>query len=884
MHGEVKGGFAKWYVDVTVPIIFHKRARLLIVLTLATLILGWQASQLRLDAGFEKQLPQGHPYIEDVFKKYQREFGGANLVLLAIMQKQGTGDIYQAPFMATLRQATDAIFFLPGMDRSRVSSIMTPDVRYLEVVEEGFRGGNVVPADFTTTPEMLQLVRRNVEMSGVIGRLVANDETGIMIFGELLERDPVSDAKLDYFETADRLEQIRLRFTSPRMWEYRIRQDLPPLKAGDVAHVSYSDPAGLLFRFSDVDVRYKDESGRFVTATLSGSDFDVREADNPDYNPSIDVHVIGFAKIVGDIADKAGEVVGFFALTILLVWVVLWLYTGSWLIALLPLSCGLLAVVWEMGLLHLFGFGLDPFAILVPFLVMAISTSHGIQITNFWLMETANKGLNSYEASMGTYKRLVIPGITALITNFIGFGTLLLIPIGIVQEMAINACFGLIAVVVCKKFLLPCLLTFVPIRDPERFRSHQHRRDLALEPVWRLASSLILKRQAAFVLLATAVAWGISEHINRDLAIGELHPGTPELRPDSRYNMDTDAIVKNFAIGVDVLKIIAEAKADGCIDHSVVGLIDRLAWRMENTPGVQSTLSLPKMQKVVYNAYNENNPKWNVLPRETGSLVVTVQPFPSSTGMLNTDCSAMPLFVFTADHKAKTIDTVIETFEDFVSELPKDAPVTFKLATGNVGVMAAANDVVKETEFTVLMWLYLAIGISVLLSFRSIASVICILVPLAAVSVFTYSVMVFLGIGVKVSNIATVAFAAGIGVDYGIYIYSVLEENVKQKAMTMREAYADTLRQTGKAVVFTALALAASVATWMLSGLQFQVDMGILLTVMFLANAGAALFILPAFAAFLLRPGRKSPDRQESVENTKSDAALSPTDPIQEMN
>ncbi|WP_370305070.1 efflux RND transporter permease subunit [Sinimarinibacterium flocculans] len=874
MHGELKGGFAKWYVDVTLPIIFNKRPRLLIVLFLTTLFLGWHATNLRLDAGFEKQLPQGHPYIE-VFKQYQREFGGANLVLLAVMQKPGTGDIYQPPFMATLRQATDAMFFLPGMDRSRVSSIMTPDVRYLEVVEEGFRGGNVVPADFTPTPEMLQRVRRNVEKADVIGRLVANDERGAMVFGELLERDPVSDEKLDYFDTAERLEQIRLRFTSPKMWEYRLRRDIPPLKAGDVAHVSYSDPAGLLFRFSDVDVRYKDDSGKFVAATLSGSDFDVREADNPDYNPSVGVHIIGFAKIVGDIAEKSAEVVGFFALSILLVWIVLAMYTGSWLVALLPLSCGLLAVVWELGLLHLFGYGLDPFAVLVPFLVLAISTSHGIQITNFWLLEIGNRGLNSYDAAIGTYKRLVIPGITALVTNFIGFGTLLLIPIGIVQEMAINACLGLIAVVVCKKFLLPCLLSYAPIRDPEKFRQHQQRRDRALAPVWQLASNLILKGPAVIVLLATAVAWGISHHINRDLAIGELHPGTPELRPDSRYNLDTDAIVQNFAIGVDVLKIIAETKADGCIDHSAVGLIDRLAWRMENTPGVQSTLSLPKMQKVVYNAYNENNPKWNVLPREPGALVVTVQPFPSSTGLLNTDCSAMPLFVFTADHKAETIDTVIESFEGFVDELPENAPVTFKLATGNVGVMAAANDVVEDTEFTVLLWLYAAIGLSIWVSFRNLTSVICILTPLIIVSsVFTYTVMVFLEIGLKVTNIATVAFAAGIAVDYGIYIYSVLEENVKEKAMSMREAYADALGQTGKAVVFTALALSASVATWLFSGLQFQVDMGILLNIMILANAVAAIFILPAFAAFLLRPGRKTPDQtSESVAPMVSDAA-----------
>jgi len=136
-----------------------------------------------------------------------------------------------------------------------------------------------------------------------------------------------------------------------------------------------------------------------------------------------------------------------------------------------------------------------------------------------------------------------------------------------------------------------------------------------------------------------------------------------------------------------------------------------------------------------------------------------------------------------------------------------------------------------------------------------------VLVPLLLVSAFTYAVMVFLGIGVKVSTLPVAAFAAGIGVDYGIYIYSVLEECVNAKGMTLREGYEQTLHQTGKAVIVTALALAASVCTWLLSGLQFQVDMGILLTIMFLANAGAAVILLPAFAAFLMkaRPEAREP-------------------------
>jgi uncharacterized protein len=853
MHGDARGAFSQWFIRITEPIVFGRRPRTLWVLGLLTLLMGWQASQLRLDTGFEKQLPLGHPYIQ-VFKQYQQEFGGANTVLFALVLKPGVeGDIYTPRFMTTLKALTNAVFFTPGFDRPRTSSLFTRDVRYVEVREEGLYGGNVIPAEYQPTPEMLAVVRNNVQRAKVEGRLVANDQTGAMVFSELLDRDPVTFEKLDYVRTAELIEEVRQRFISPRMYQYALREDAPPLKAGQVVHTGYHERNGLFDGLETVEMRVTLEDGTPATHRFRLRDLAMTEAANPDYNPDVDIHIVGFAKVVGDIADASLEVVGFFALTIFLTWMVLWWYTGSLMIALLPLSCGLLAVVWELGILHMAGFGLDPFAILVPFLVLAISVSHGIQITSFWLYEVADHGRDSLEGSRATYRRLVIPGITALLTNVVGFGTILLIPVGIVQEMAINAMFGLIAVIVCKKILLPCLLSYVRLGDPEKFRQHQFRRDRVFDKAWRKLSLITLKPVAAVMLLAALATFAWSWVISRDLAIGELHAGVPELRPDSRYNRDSARIVEEFSIGVDVIKVIAENAPNGCIDFAVMDTIERFAWRMQNTPGVQSTLSMPQVAKVVFNAFSEGNPKWMTLPRNSGLLVLAGQQFPSSTGLLNPDCSAMPVFVFTADHKEKTIDGVVAAVERFVEEEGPDSPVTFKLATGNVGVMAATNDVIHDTENTVLFWLYLCIGICVWASFRSLAGIVCVLVPLLLVSYVTYAVMVFLGIGLKVSTLPVAAFAAGIGVDYGIYIYSVLEECVAEKGMPLRQAYEQTLHQTGKAVIVTALALASSVCTWLLSGLQFQVDMGILLTIMFLANAGAAVILLPAFAAFLMK-------------------------------
>ena len=845
---QTHGAFARAFLRATEPMVFGWRPYTLVLLTLITAFMGYQASQLKPDAGFEKQLPLDHPYIK-VFKQYQQDFGGANLVLTAIVQKEGS--IYNPRFMETLRKATDEVFFLPGIDRARVSSIFTPDVRFIEVVEGGFAGGNVIPADFTPTPEMLDRVHSNVNKSTIVGRLVAGDHTAAMVFGELLEFDPLTGEKLDYVKVSNLLEDLRGRFTNPKMYEYTLKVDHPPFKAGDVPVRGFREVGRL--GGEKFEVPYTSDEGIGEVTVIDGSELEVAVVDNPDYNPDVTVHIIGFAKVVGDVSAAVAEVVGFFGLTLFLTLMLLWYYCGSLKIALLPLSCALLAVFWELGMLHLFGFGLDPFAILVPFLVLSIGVSHGVQITNFWLYEMADHGLDSFEASRATFRRLVIPGITALITNIVGFGTILLIPIDSIQEMAWNACFGCFAIVMTKKILLPILLSYVRVGDLAGFREHQRKRDRFFDKAWEALAALTDRRNAIMVLSGAGVLFAWSVWMYGDLKIGELHKGVPQLRPDSRYNLDSAKVSEKFAIGVDQLKVIAEVPPQSCVEHAVMASIEHFAWRMTNTPGVQKVISLPQVTTIVTRGYNEGSPKWKVLPRNRHSLAQMTSLFDTSTGLLNYDCSAMPVLIFTTDHKADTIDRIIAEIEEFKAELPEDHPVNFALASGNVGVIAASNQVIKAKELPILLWVYAAIGLCVWLSFRTLASMVCVLVPLVVVSWLAYAVMVVIDIGLTVATLPVAAFAAGIGVDYGIYIYSVLEECIG-KGMPLREAYKNTLHQTGKAVVFTGLTLSASVCTWLLSDLQFQVDMGLLLTLMFLANAVGAVVLLPAFASFLVKP------------------------------
>jgi uncharacterized protein len=771
-----KTSFTLWILKkVELPIFKHRKVTLGILLVL-TAFFSWHAAQLKPQAGWLKMVPKEHPYMQ-TFLEYYKDFGGANTVLVAL--KSHKGDIYQPEFMETLRQVHDEVFFIPGVDRARVTSIFAPSILYVEVIEDGLAGANVIPADYTPTPEMMERIRINVGKANVVGRLVSEDQTAALIAVELLETDPGSNKPLDYVEVGDKLEAIRAKF----------------------------------------------------------------ETENTT------VHIIGFAKVVDDMTDASFEVGAFFVISLLLTGLLLWIYVGSFWLSNLVMVVSGIACIWELGLLHLLGFGLDPFAILVPFLILSVSVSHGVQYVNSWAHEIYARDADSYQASLHTFRKLAIPGVTALLTDVAGFATIYLINIDVIREMSLNAAFGMAGVIVTNKVMMPQLLSYMRLRNPEEFRRKQALREELGDSVWRQVAKITRRGPATTVLIVCGVLFGIAAWLYPQVRIGETTEGVPELRPDSRFNQDARVVAANFAMGVDQLKVIAETVPDACIDYSIMSEIDRFSWYMYNQDGVRDVLSLLDLAKLAYEGLNEGRPSAEVLPRNPYSLAQSTALVPTTTGFLNDDCDALALFIFTRDHKAETITELVSAVKHYQEEMNQEPRVTFRLASGNVGVMAATNEEVARNEIPVVGWVYVVILVFLWLSFRTFSGVICVIVPLSLVTLLGYGLMVVLDIGQKVATLPVLALATGIGVDYGIYIYSVMAEGLR-RGVALEEAYYHTLRQTGKAVIFTGVGLGVSVVTWIWSKLQFQEDMGLLLIFAFTANMLGAILVIPALAHF----------------------------------
>ena len=759
-------------------VLFRVRMPILAGLAALTAVMAFFALQLRMDAGFEKQMPVGHEYIQ-TFNQYRNEVLGANRINIVLRARKG--EIWTGPGMSRLHALTQAVMFLPNVDRLGVQSLWTPNTFVNEITEEGFRADPVIPG--TVTPERLDAaalaqIRQSTAAGGFVGTLVSQGQDSAMVIAEINEFDAKGD-KIDY-------------------------------------------------------VAYNHLLEKEIRAKFEDKDFEVQ--------------IIGFAKQIGDVADGAAGVVNFCIIALLLTALAVYWYCRSLPLTLLPVLCSLVSLVWQFGTLRLLGYGLDPLAVLVPFLVFAIGVSHGVQQINYIVRGIA-AGMDCEQASKASFRGLLVPGVLALATAFVSFATLVMIPIPMVKELAITASIGVAYKIITNLVMLPLAASLLSVGKD--YASQAMRSQLArarwLAPLGRAARP----GTATAIVVATLALLAGSAWYSSDRLVGTLQPGAPELRADSRYNLDAKSISANYSTGLDWLTVVLALPAGSCENVGFGRYQDDFDAAMRYVPGVMSLSSFAAQVKAYNEGYNEGNPRMAVVPLDAGNYAALGVEVGRVRGFVSKECGMLATNLYLTDHKAETINRVIAAVRHYRDVHPL-AGVTVRLAAGNAGVLAAVNDEVEKSELPMMLYVYGAIVVLVLAVYRDLRAVVACCVPLTVATFIGYAFMKYLQIGLTVATLPVMVLAVGIGVDYAFYIYSRLQLHLAG-GEPINVALDKSIQEIGIATIFTAITLAIGVATWSFSALKFQADMGKLLAFMFLVNLVMAMTALPAFAVLLER-------------------------------
>lgn len=768
-------------------VLFNNRLMVIIVCALLTALLGWQATKLTINASFEKTLPTHQAYIQN-YLTYEKELTGlGNALRIAVVNPKGT--IYDAEYLELLRQFSDEVFLLPGVDRVQMKSLWTPSTRWIGVTEEGLDGGPVIPEDYDGSPASLQKLKANVARSGQIGQLISADEESTIIYMPLLNADATGEA-LDYAKYSDALEDLRGKYQ---------------------------------------------EKG-------------------------LEIHITGFTKVMGDLIEGVQAVLGFFILAVVIATIMVFWYTRCVRSTLLVVFASMLAVVWQLGILPTLGYVLDPYSILVPFLVFAIGMSHGAQKMN-GIMQDVGRGFDKLVAARFTFRRLFLAGLTALLADAVGFAVLLVIDIKVIQELAIAASIGVAVLIFTNLILLPVMLSYVGVGAKAAQRSVVNDIDFSnaknVPALWALLDKFTQRKWATFALIGGFILTVGAFAMSTQLKIGDLDQGAPELRKDSRYNQDIAFMNQHYGASSDVMAIMVKTPDGECSAYETLKKIDVLEWQLRQLPSVESTNSLALLSRRVLSGLNEGNPKWyEFLPNQSMLNYITAG---APRGLYNNSCNLLTVYVYLQDHKADTLTNIVDHVEAFAKENNTDE-VQFLLAAGSAGIQAATNISVKAAWHQMLFLVYGAVALLSLITFRSFKAVVVAILPLMLTSIMVEALMVQLGMGVKVATLPVIALGVGIGIDYALYILSITLVGIRN-GNSLSEAYMRALNFTGKVVMLTGVTLSVGVITWVASPIKFQADMGLLLAFMFIWNMLGALILLPALAHFLLKPKYANQDK-----------------------
>ncbi|MCY1289599.1 efflux transporter, putative, hydrophobe/amphiphile efflux-3 family [compost metagenome] len=434
---------------------------------------------------------------------------------------------------------------------------------------------------------------------------------------------------------------------------------------------------------------------------------------------------------------------------------------------------------------------------------------------------------------------------------------LTIVDVPVIQELAIIASLGVAILVFTNLALLPIMLSFTGVSDSAAARSLRQEQAEEGERAPLLVGLLERftqpKPAATAILLAVAVGVG-ALLIGKQLKVGDLDPGAPELRADSRYNRDNQFIIEHYQASSDVFVVMVETPPGQCVDYATLRKVEELEWRLRQLPGVDATSSIAGLARKINVGMNEGNFKWDeLLPNQAMINAAAVR---SPRELFNGTCDLLSIYAFLKDHRADTLASVVQTTEHFAQRY-NDERARFVMAAGNAGIESATNIVVHKANGQMLIGVYLAVTLLCFAAFRSWRAVVCAVLPLILTSLLAEALMVWLNMGLKVATLPVVALGVGIGVDYALYILSVTLFWLRRGA-SLATAYRQALLFTGRVVVFTGLTLSLGVVTWVFSPIKFQADMGVLLTFMFLCNMLVALVLVPALACYLLSPSKSA--------------------------
>ncbi len=582
--------------------------------------------------------------------------------------------------------------------------------------------------------------------------------------------------------------------------------------------------------------------------------------------PNVKFYVAGEPRLYGWVYRYAGDVFFILVITYCIEWILRWMYFHDWRGSLRPTLTGVIAAFWGMGFIYLIGLALDPLMLVMPFLITARAVSHAIQMHDRYYEEFERSGWHKRRAIVAAFAELFVPTFSGVITDALGVLVIILVPVIMLQKLAITASWWILAITVSEMLLNPIVYYYLKAPEPELVMLRE--RGGFRKAIERFTHILMSPMGKRVTLTAWATLVVIGVFFMRGLTIGDPTAASPLLFTNSPYNVSHTQIQERFG-GVEPLIVVSEGHdKDAMKDPQVLRTMEKFQRYLERDPGIGYSFSLADIIRAVNRVFHELEPKWLVIPdswTDIGGLFFIFfsgSPPTETAKYVDPSYTTAHVTFFAKNHQGDNIRRIIARCKHFIAENPMDK-ATFRLAGGLIGVLAAANEELVRNDILMNFLGFFTIWVILLFTYRSFTCGLYLLGPLIASNVIVNAYMAVNNIGINIHTLPLVTVGVGFGIDYGLYIVSRTIEEIQVKS-DLTESVREALVTSGKAVTFTAATMIVSTAFWITSSIRFNAEMGLLLAIwMAISYVGSQtllpILILTFKPKFIMREAGRAP-------------------------
>jgi predicted RND superfamily exporter protein len=676
----------------------HRRVNLCLI-GAATVFFGYKAFQLQVFSQFIDLLPRNHRYIQ-VYEKYNRQFGSANVVTAALVAKDG--DIYNEHFLEKVYAFTDQIDKVEGVDHSQVSSITSITIRDQEIDEQGvLRSPQIIGEAAIALLEAQFFTRR------AIGRAVERGEPApddLQALRALVARRKAELAKLLAPTAAERLELMADRKKAETIRQQRREnaaleflalrlQELP--ESYRLEGENLRGPLGTLIPVEIIETlpdrihQNKQVYGRFValddTAALVMAGFlegrlDYKRIFDEIYqlkeeleaDGSVEIHLTGIPILAGWTFYYAPEIVLILAISLLILVVLLGIYFRQWYGVVMPFSGAIVSAIWGLGFISIMDYQLEPLVLVIPMLITARAISHSVQFVERFY-EEYERLRDKEEATISSMAELLLPGTLAIVTDAFGIFVIGVSSIALMKKVAMFGAFWAMSIIVTEMLLNRLLIVYFPAP-----KHYEHYSPPVIRHFLRGVAAVATGPRSSKVIFATWIVVVISSFFfATQVQVGEARPGTPILWEDSEFNQSAQVISSKFYGADDLMVMIETEQLSGIHRPEVMREIEAFQRYMEQDPKVGGSISIVDYLKAITRTFHNKDARWSSVPytdQEIGGLLYLYEAGSPDPRVLNPyrdqEARNAAVRVFYADHQGDTIRSAVQQARRYIYDNP----------------------------------------------------------------------------------------------------------------------------------------------------------------------------------------------------------------------